>query len=186
MFPIPRRPHVNHILVRLRTAYIAWLRGLIVGMIVLGGLTYVGLELVGLPFAAFFAVFTAFAMIVPYFGALASSIPPIAYALTVSTKEAVLVAIIYVLAHQLESNVIQPLVVARTVKLHPALVAIGVVAVDQLFGFIGLLIAVPLIATVSVLVDELWVRPLERGSGRAPLEQVRRSATEGLTVRARR
>jgi predicted PurR-regulated permease PerM len=186
LFPMPRRPQVNHILGRLRTAYIAWLRGLAVGMLVLGSLTYIGLELVGLPFAAFFAVFTAIAMIVPYFGALASSIPPIAYALTVSTKEAVLVAIIYIVAHQVESNVIQPLVVARTVKLHPALVAIGVVAVDQLFGFIGLLIAVPLIATVSILVDELWVKPHERGAGRAPLEQVRRSTSEGLTVRARR
>ena len=105
---------------------------------------------------------------------------------TISTKEAVLVAVIYIVAHQVESNLIQPLVVARTVKLHPAVVAIGVVAVDQLFGFIGLLIAVPLIATVTVLVDELWVRPLERGGERAPLEQVRRSAAEGLTVRARR
>ena len=186
LFPIPRRPHVHHILVRLRTTYIAWLRGLFAGMVVLGGLTYIGLELVGLPFAAFFAVFTAVAMIVPYFGALASSIPPIAYALTISTKEAVLVAIIYIVAHQVESNLIQPLVVARTVKLHPAVVAIGVVAVDQLFGFIGLLIAVPLIATVTVLVDELWVRPLERSGDRAPLEQIRRSATDGMTVRARR
>lgn len=51
MFPIPRRLHVHHILLRLRTAYIAWLRGLFVGMVVLGGLTYIGLELVGLPFA---------------------------------------------------------------------------------------------------------------------------------------
>jgi len=186
LFPIPRRPHVHHILVRLRTTYIAWLRGLFTGMVVLGGLTYVGLQIVGLPFAAFFAVFTAVAMIVPYFGALASSIPPIAFALTISTKEAVLVAIIYIVAHQVESNLIQPLVVARTVKLHPAVVAIGVVAVDQLFGFIGLLIAVPLIATVTVLVDELWVRPLERGADRAPLEQIRRSTTEGMTVRARR
>ena len=186
LFPIPRRPHVHHILVRLRTSYIAWLRGLCFGMVVLGGLTYAGLELVGLPFAAFFAVFTAVAMIVPYFGALASSIPPIAYALTISPKEAILVALIYIGAHQLESNVIQPLVVARNVKLHPAVVAIGVVAVNQLFGFIGLLIAVPLIATVTVLVDELWVRPLERGADRTPLEQIRRSTTEGLTVRARR
>jgi predicted PurR-regulated permease PerM len=186
LFPIPRRPHVHHILLRLRTAYIAWLRGLFAGMVVLGGLTYIGLELVGLPFAAFFAVFTAVAMIVPYFGALASSIPPIAYALTIGTKEAVLVAIIYIAAHQVESNLIQPLVVARTVKLHPAVVAIGVVAVDQLFGFIGLLVAVPLIATVTILVDELWVKPLEHKSDRVPLEQVRRSSAEGLTVRARR
>ena len=186
LFPIPRRPQVGHILNRLRTAYIAWLRGLLVGMIVLGGLTYIGLQLVGLPFAAFFAVFTAVAMIVPYFGALASSIPPIALALTISVKQAVLVAIIYIVAHQVESNAIQPLVVARTVKLHPAVVAIGVVAVDQLFGFIGLLVAVPLIATVTILVDELWVRPLERRRDLTPPDQVRRSPADGLTVRVRR
>ncbi len=186
LFPVPRRPHVHHIMMRLRTAYLAWLRGLFVGMVVLGGLTYIGLMLVGLNFAAFFAVFTAVAMIVPYFGALASSIPPILYALTISPQKAILVAIIYVGAHQLESNVIQPLVVARTVKLHPAVVAIGVVAVDQLFGFIGLLIAVPIIATFTILVDELWTRPLERREDRAPVEQIRRSADEGLAVRVRR
>jgi len=186
LFPVPRRPHVQHILVRLRTAYLAWLRGLFVGMVVLGGLTYVGLMLVGLNFAAFFAVFTAVAMIVPYFGALASSIPPILYALTISPQKAILVAIIYVGAHQLESNIIQPLVVARTVKLHPAVVAIGVVAVDQLFGFIGLLVAVPIIATVTILANELWVKPIERNIGRAPVEQIRRSAAEGLAVRSRR
>src|SRR5579875_3842235 len=65
-----------------------WLRGLAIGMVVLGGLTYLGLELVGLQFAAFFAVFTAIAMIVPYFGALASSIVPILYALTFSPEKA--------------------------------------------------------------------------------------------------
>jgi predicted PurR-regulated permease PerM len=186
MFPVPRRPHVHHILMRLRTAYLAWLRGLFVGMVVLGGLTYIGLMLVGLNFAAFFAVFTAVAMIVPYFGALASSIPPILYALTISPQKAILVAIIYVGAHQLESNIIQPLVVARTVKLHPAVVAIGVVAVDQLFGFIGLLIAVPIIATFTILVDELWTQPLERSGDRAPVEQIRRAADEGLAVHVRR
>jgi predicted PurR-regulated permease PerM len=184
LFPIPRRPHVQHVLMRLRTAYLAWLRGLFVGMVVLGSLTYLGLVLVGLNFAAFFAVFTAVAMIVPYFGALASSIPPILYALTFSPQKAIVVAIIYILAHQLESNIIQPLVVARTVKLHPAVVAIGVVAVDQLFGFIGLLVAVPIIATVTILADELWVKNLEQG--RAPVEQLRRASSEGITVRARR
>jgi predicted PurR-regulated permease PerM len=186
LFPVPRRPQVHHILMRLRTSYLAWLRGLFVGMVVLGGLTYLGLMLVGLNFAAFFAVFTAIAMIVPYFGALASSIPPILYALTISPQKAILVAIIYVGAHQLESNVIQPLVVARTVKLHPAVVAIGVVAVDQLFGFIGLLCAVPIIATFTILVDELWTKPLERREDRAPVEQIRRAADEGLAVRVRR
>jgi predicted PurR-regulated permease PerM len=159
--PPQGRARAQLILCRLRMAYLGWLRGLAIGMCVLGTLTYLGLQLVGLGFAAFFAIFTAVAMIVPYFGALASSIPPILYALTISPGKAVLVAIVYILAHQLESNVIQPLVVARTVKLHPALVAIGVVAVDRLFGFLGLVVAVPILATVQILVEELWVKPME-------------------------
>lgn len=161
VFPPPRRNLATHILSRLRQAYIGWLRGLAIGMLVLGGITYLGLRLADLHFAAFFAVFTAVAMIIPYFGALASSIPPIIYALTISPGKAIVVAIIYIVAHQLEGNVIQPLVVARTVELHPAAVAVGVVAVDRLFGFVGLAIAVPIIATIKILVEELWINPME-------------------------
>lgn len=157
LFPPRRRPHARHVLLRLRTAYLSWLIGLMIGMLILGGLTYLGLILVGLNFAAFFAVFTAFAMIIPYFGALASSILPILYALTFSPGKALLVALVYVIAHQVESNMIQPLVVARAVKLHPALVAVGVVAVERLFGFVGLIVAVPIIVTFTILVEELWV-----------------------------
>jgi predicted PurR-regulated permease PerM len=168
MVPPSRRMHAEHILTRLRLAYLGWLRGLAIGMLVLGGITYLGLRIVGLGFAAFFAVFTAVAMIVPYFGALLSSIPPVVYALTISPGKALIVAVIYVLAHQLESNIIQPLVVARTVELHPAVVAIGVVAVDQLLGFVGLIIAVPILATIRILIDELWIKPLEASVAQPP------------------
>ncbi|MBV8430853.1 MAG: AI-2E family transporter, partial [Solirubrobacterales bacterium] len=169
---VPPRGRVKAevVLVRLRHAYLGWLRGLVIGMIVLGGLTYLGLELVGLPFAAFFAVFTAVAMIVPYFGALASSIIPVLYALTISPEKAILVGVIYILAHQLESNVIQPLVVARTVELHPAVVAIGVLAVEQLFGFVGLIVAVPILATLRILIEELWISPMEENRREALVE----------------
>jgi predicted PurR-regulated permease PerM len=159
--PPAKRPQAERILSRLRDAYLGWLKGLAIGMIVLGGLTYAGLRIAGLGFAAFFATFTAVAMIIPYFGALISSIPPIIYALTVSPSKAVIVAVIYIVAHQLESNVIQPLVVARNVELHPALVAVGVVAVDQLFGFVGLIVAVPILSTCKILVEELWIKPVE-------------------------
>ncbi len=157
-----KRPQTEQILSRLRVAYLSWLRGLVIGMVLLGVITYFGLRLVGLGFAAFFAVFTAIAMIVPYFGALLSSIPPIVYALTISPGKALIVAVIYVIAHQVESNIIQPLVVARTVELHPAVVAVGVVAVDRLLGFVGLIVAVPILATIQILVQELWIKPVER------------------------
>jgi predicted PurR-regulated permease PerM len=159
--PPRRRPLAMHILGRLRTAYLGWLRGLVLGMLLLGVLTYLGLRIVGLDFAAFFAILTAIAMIVPYFGALASSIPPILYALTISPGKAVLVTVVYVLAHQIEGNLIQPLVMARAVELHPAVVAVGVVAIERLFGFVGLIVAVPILGTFRVLVQELWIYPME-------------------------
>ncbi|MGI8864208.1 MAG: AI-2E family transporter [Solirubrobacteraceae bacterium] len=158
----PRRRHqAMHILGRLRTAYLGWLRGLVLGMLLLGVLTYLGLRIVGLDFAAFFAILTAIAMIVPYFGALASSIPPILYALTISPGKAVLVTVVYVVAHQIEGNLIQPLVMARAVELHPAVVAVGVVAIERLFGFVGLIVAVPILGTIRVLIQELWIFPME-------------------------
>ncbi|HWF36349.1 MAG TPA: AI-2E family transporter [Solirubrobacteraceae bacterium] len=174
IFPPGRRPQASHILARLREAYLGWIRGLTVGMIVLGVLTYVALRVVGIGYAAFFAILTAVAMIVPYFGALASSIPPILYALATSPGKAILVAVLYILIHQLDSNVIEPVVMARAVKLHPAVVAVGVIAVESLFGFVGLFVAVPILATVKILIEELWINPQE--TAKAPLAVVRSPA----------
>jgi predicted PurR-regulated permease PerM len=163
----PRRARARHILRRLAVSYLGWLRGLLIGMLVLAVLTYAGLTAIGLPFAMVFAALTAIAMVVPYFGALVSSVPPILFALTISPGKALLVAALYVAAHQFDGHVVEPLVMSRAVHLHPALIAIGVIAVERLFGFIGLIVAVPILVTVKVLVEELWVRPMEARYARA-------------------
>jgi predicted PurR-regulated permease PerM len=183
--PPARRSEAMHIMGRLRTAYLGWLRGLVIGMVVLGGLTYAGLRVIGIDFAEFFAVFTAIAMIVPYFGALASMIPPVLYALTISPGKAVIVAILYIVTHQVESNMIQPLVVARVVELHPAVVAIGVVAVDTLFGFVGLIVAVPILVTIKILIEELWIKRVEGGGLEVAVDTGGGGATDITTVPAR-
>ena len=69
--------------------------------------------------------------------------------------------VVYVLVQQFEGNVTIPLVMSRTVKLHPAVIAFGVVVVGQLFGFVGLIVAVPILSLIVVLVEEVWVKPME-------------------------
>lgn len=161
LVPPANRTHARHIMRRLAQSYLGWLRGLGVGMAVLGVLTYIGLHLVGLPFALVFATLTAVAMVIPYFGALISAIPPIVLALTISPGKALIVAGIYVVTHQIEGNILEPLVMARAAQLHPALVAVGVIAVERLFGILGLIVAVPILVTVKILVEELWVWSIE-------------------------
>jgi predicted PurR-regulated permease PerM len=121
---------------------------------------------VGLHFAVFFAVLTALLTLVPYFGAIAGALPPVLFALTDSPGKALLVLAVYVLVQQVESNVTLPLVTAQTVRLHPAVIAIGVVVVAKLFGVVGLLVAMPILLGVTIAVEELWVKPLE-AAGRA-------------------
>jgi predicted PurR-regulated permease PerM len=161
-----RREQARTIMHRLAQSYLGWLRGLGAGMVVLWIVTYTGLRLVSLPFALVFATLTAVAMVVPYYGALVSSIPPILLALTISPAKALIVAAIYLVAHQIEGHLIEPLVMARAVKLHPAMVAVGVIAAERLFGPIGLVVAVPLLVTAKVLVEELWIASID---ARAPM-----------------
>ena len=100
-------------------------------------------------------------MVVPYFGAIVGAIPPVLFALTDSPGKALAVLIVYVLVQQIESNLIIPLVMSRTTRLHPALIAIGVVVVGSLFGVVGLFVAVPIISAVVILTEENWVREIE-------------------------
>jgi predicted PurR-regulated permease PerM len=163
LVPPSRRPQARRIMRRLREAWIGWMAGVAVDMLLTGVLVYIALTIVGLDFAVFFAVLSALLVVIPYFGAIAGAIPPVLFALTDSPTKALIVLGVYVLIQQFESNVTIPLVMAQTVRMHPALIAIGVVVVGQLFGFVGLFVAVPILSLLQILVDELWVQQLEGG-----------------------
>jgi predicted PurR-regulated permease PerM len=163
LFPTSRQLDVQRVMERLRQAWIGWLRGLGASMAIIGILLYLCLQLiVGLPFALTFAVLGGLAEVVPYLGALASGIIPTAFALTISPGTAIAVVVIYIVVHQVEANLIGPLVMSRAVHMHPAAIAVGVIAVGEVFGFLGLIVAVPILSTIWILAEELWVRPQEQ------------------------
>ncbi len=165
LFPPTRREWARGVMARLRASWVGWMEGVLVDMAITGVLVYIGLELVGLELTIFFAVFSAILVIVPYFGAILGAIPPTLFALADGTDTALLTLGVYIVIQQIEGNLTIPLVMANRVRLHPALVAIGVVVVGQLFGFIGLFVAVPILAAIVIAVDELWVKPQEARAG---------------------
>jgi predicted PurR-regulated permease PerM len=160
--PPARRSHVRHVLNRVRASWIGWLEGVGIDMVLTFVLLWIALEIIGLDFAVFFAVLSALLVVVPYFGAIAGAIPPTLFALTDSPGKALLVLGAYILVQQIESNVTIPIVMAQRVKMHPAVIAIGVVVVGQLFGFVGLFVAVPILSLIVISVEEFWVKPVEQ------------------------
>jgi predicted PurR-regulated permease PerM len=173
LFPPRRREHVRHVLDRLRTSWIGWMEGVAIDMLVTFVLLYLGLTIIGLDFAIFFAVLSALLVVVPYFGAIAGAIPPVLFAFTDSPGKALITLLVYILVQQLESNVTIPVIMAQRTRMHPAMIAIGVVVVGQLFGFVGLFVAVPILSLLVIAVEEFWVKPIED----AEVER-RRSAIE--------
>ena len=85
---------------------------------------------------------------------------------------------VYVGVHEVEANLIIPVVMARAVKLHPALIAIGVVFVGELFGIVGLVVAVPIIATIVILTEEFWVKEVESAHERRTTPSLELPTTE--------
>src|SRR5215211_7252730 len=154
--PPSRRDHVRHVLDRLRGAWIGWMQGVGVDMVVSGVLVFIALTIIGLEFAIFFAVLSALLVVVPYFGSIAGAIPPVLLALTHSPGKALLVLVAYVIVQQVEGNVIVPLVMSQTVRIHPAMIVVG-----QLFGVAGLFVAVPILSLIVISVEEFWVKPIE-------------------------
>ena len=167
--PPAHRAQALWVLERIRLAWLGWLRGISLDMLVLGGLLFLGMRLVGLPFAIGFAVFSALLTVIPNYGSIISAVPPIAYGLAHSFREGVLVTIVYVVVNQVEGNIVLPLIMGRSVTLHPAVIAIGVLIIGGLFGPLGLILSIPLMSLTLILIEELWVRPLHHRDVERPV-----------------
>jgi predicted PurR-regulated permease PerM len=161
LFPPPRREHARYVLDRIRRSWIGWMEGVAIDMLATFVLLWIGLTIIGLDYAVFFAVLSALLVVVPYFGSIAGAVPPVLFALTDSPGKALLALVVYIAVQQFESNITIPLVMSQRVRMHPAMVAIGVVVVGQLFGFVGLFVAVPILSLIVITTDEFWVKPIE-------------------------
>ncbi|UCF18280.1 MAG: AI-2E family transporter [Gemmatimonadota bacterium] len=144
----------------------AWLVGLGIAMLVLGSLTWVGLYLLDVPYSLAFGVFTGLAVIVPFFGTIISTLLPALFVISSGgVSKALLVILLGVIVHVFEANVVAPMVFEKQVELPPVLTIISVLVMAKLLGFVGLLVAVPVLATVMVIVRRIFVHRILEGRG---------------------
>jgi predicted PurR-regulated permease PerM len=133
----------------------AWARGEAVLATIIGGLTWVGALVLGLPYAAALALIAAVGELIPNLGPIIAAIPLIAVGLLLSPTQGLLALGLAVLIQQLENNLIVPRVMSQAVDLHPVAVMLAILAGGELLGIAGAILAVPVVAALSVIVDEL-------------------------------
>jgi predicted PurR-regulated permease PerM len=172
LFPPDRREHAAYVMSRLRDAWVGWIQGVAVDMFVTGVLLYFGLSLIGLEYALVFAVISALLVLIPYYGAFVGAIPPVLFGFADSPGKGLLALAVYVGVQQVESNFTIPLVMSKTVSLHPAVIAIGVLVVGRLLGFAGLFVAVPVLSFMTITIEEFWIKPMEQSDRARAREEI--------------
>ena len=182
LVPPGRRPRAESIMTRLRTSWVGWMQGLVADMVISGVLLYIGLTIIDLDFALVFAVLGAFLVIIPYFGSFIGGFFPVIVGLADSPEKGLLTLVVYLIVQQVEGNLIIPLIMSQRVRLHPALIAVGVLIVGQLLGIIGLFVAVPIISAIVILVDELYVKRHPEETLQPPIDGPPREPTPILRV----
>lgn len=154
--PVKHQVYVLNLWKRSQDKIGKWMQGQIVLALIVGVLSYLGLMILGVPYALLLAVLAAICELIPIFGQIIAAVPAIAIAFTSGgLTEALLVLGLYLVIQQFESHLIYPVVVKKVVGIPPLLVILALLVGYKLLGFLGVLISVPLAGAVQELVSDI-------------------------------
>lgn len=178
LFPPLHRDLVRDVITDLGATLRSWIVGQLLGMFILAALTALGLYLLGVPYSLTFGVFTGAVAVIPFFGTLVSTLLPALFVLAGPDggTRALAVIALGVVIHVIEGNFVLPLITQRRIKrvpVPPVLSIMAVLVVGKLLGPIGLLVAVPTLASILVVVRRILVNRIYEGRGfrRTPRDQ---------------
>ncbi len=156
LFPAEKRSTGSNILKRIEIALKGWLKSIVVSIVLITILVTIGLSLIGLPATMVLGLITGILMIIPNFGPVIAMIPGVLLALTIGTKTAVIAALIYVASQTIVANIILPMLQKKIIKIPPALTLLSQLIMGTLAGLMGIILAVPLLAILIIVIDELY------------------------------
>jgi predicted PurR-regulated permease PerM len=157
LVPLDKRARACEIISELGYTLRWWMVGQLISMLILLVTTWVMLWVLGVPLAFMLALITGLLTFIPYLGPIIALIPILLIALVESPTLALWVFGLYMVIQNVEANVIMPIVFKKTVHLPPVLTIIAQILLGAIFGFIGIILATPLMATGIVLVKTIYV-----------------------------
>ena len=131
----------------------------IVGQLLLSGIvglsTLIILLVFDVKFPLWLSVFNGIVNIIPYFGPIIGALPIVLIAFLDSTSKGVYILIGVLILQQIEGNILSPRITSDSTNIHPILVIILLILGEQLAGFIGMIIVIPLGVIVKVIYEDI-------------------------------
>ncbi|OGE80950.1 MAG: hypothetical protein A2826_00285 [Candidatus Doudnabacteria bacterium RIFCSPHIGHO2_01_FULL_43_23] len=152
----PKNYHdrINNVVQKVQQKLGRWLIGQISLMAVIFILTFIGLTILGVENALVLALFAGLLEIVPYLGPFLALIPAVILAFIQSPILGLLVLILYVVIQQLENYLLVPRIIGKSIGANPLVVLIALLIGFRIAGILGMLIAAPLVAVITVILED--------------------------------
>ena len=158
LFPTRAHAHASKIVDGIGEALRLWLLGQLIEMVVIGALSMMAVWMIGVPSPVALGLIAGIGEFIPYVGPLLAAIPALLVALTKSPEATLWTAVAYLIIHQIEGNVVAPLIQRRMVSIPPAVMLLGIVAITYLFGAVAIIFAAPIVVIIFAGVNLLYVR----------------------------
>ena len=150
----PPRPGSTPLIERMERALASYVKGQIALSLIIGVSAGFGLWMLGVvglmpnggKYALLFGMWVGITELIPYVGPWLGAAPPVVYALVLHPLAALWVALLFLAIQQLEGHIVVPKVMGHSLRLHPLLVIFGLLAGGEIYGFPGILVALPLLA----------------------------------------
>ena len=177
--PSKYRPKTEAIIADLDHVVGGFIRGQLIDGSILGAMLTVMLTFTHVPYALLIGVVSGALNFIPYAGAVIAFVPAVILAFTTNgLTNAIIVAVLIGVIHQIDGNFVAPRVLKENVGLSPFWIVISILAFSEMFGLIGTFLAVPTAAMIRVLRQHLLPKPVPPavaapGTTAKPLEQTR-------------
>lgn len=153
--PQKHQLYVMKLVTKIQRKIGAWLLGQIILSAIIFGLFYIGLSVLNVQYALTLALVAGLLEIIPLIGPFIAGAIAVFFAFLQSPTLAVFVIILWVVTQQLENHIIVPVIMSRSVGLNPVMVILAVLTGVTLGGFVGALIAIPVVSGISVFVTDI-------------------------------
>ncbi|MBW7453574.1 AI-2E family transporter [Paenibacillus sepulcri] len=160
--PRTHRNHAVRLIKDIDNALGSYIRGQFLVCLIVGILAYIGYWIIGMPYPLLLASVVAITNIIPYLGPFFGAAPALVMASTISMKMVLMVVIVNTACQILESNVVSPQVVGRTLHMHPLSIIFALLVGGELAGMVGMILAVPIFAALKVVVQHIFAYYVRR------------------------
>ncbi len=176
---VPEQHHKQTLVIMRRIGRFvpAWAGGTLLGMVTIGLLVFLLMwPIFGFMDALVLGLTAAVLEVIPFLGPIISTVPAILLALSKGGVTLLWVVGAYIAVQALENNVISPFIMARSMKVHPVAVIFSMLLCVAAFGVLGVLVAAPMVAIVSIVHEELYVKRFLPSVTEADLDRLARIA----------